>query len=256
MREHGESDIAQFGIIIRGPDPAADLVKPSRASFLVMALQEEASSKSPNRADVLARYRRLREIAMMQQCKAMAFLSGDAILHHARRLGRVYSNVTSDDLDGLTLPLDLAIYTAPGGRPRAIDRYARSARLVPGSDEALVLEAMRDASFAILSAERRHPSAGLIVTDLLRDRELWLVDDVIEKSAAKGSAFAARYFSPAGFAMTTGAATPVDVDLLASALEREPQLLRKPCAEAINDWRFAEAIYRAALAHASVERDS
>lgn len=216
-----------------------------------MALQEEASSRSPSRADVLARYRRLREIALMHQCKAMAFLSGDAILHHARRLGRVSSSVAIDNLDGLAQPLDLAIYTAPGGRPRAIDRYAKSAQFTSGSDEALVLEGMRQASFAILSAERRHPSAGLIVTDLLRNHELWLVDDVLEKSAAKGSTFAARYFSPAGFALTTGTATPVDVGLLASALAGEPQLLRKPCAEAINDWRFAEAIYRAALANAT-----
>ena len=69
-----------------------------------MALQEEASSRSPSRADVLARYRRLREIALMHQCKAMAFLSGDAILHHSRRLGGVYSSVTGDNLDGLALP--------------------------------------------------------------------------------------------------------------------------------------------------------
>jgi hypothetical protein len=222
-----------------------------------MALQGEAGSKSPSRADVLARYRRLREVALMHQCKAMAFLSGDAILHHARRLGMTtYGSATNDNLDGLALPLDLAIYTAPGGRPRAIDRYAKSARFAPGTDQALVLDAMCNASFAILSAERRHPSAGLICTDLLRDRDLWLVNEVVEKSAAKGSAFAARYFSPAGFAMMTGTPMPVDVHLLASALEGEPQLLRKPCTEAINDWRFAEAIYRAALAHASVERDS
>jgi hypothetical protein len=218
-----------------------------------MALQEEANSKPTSRADVLARYRRLREIAMMHQCRAMAFLSGDAILHHARRLGMaVYSSVTSDNLDGLALPLDLAIYTAPGGRSRAIDRYAKSAQFAPASDEALVLQAMRNASFAILSAERPHPTAGLIVSDLLRNQELWLVDDALEKSVPQGSAFATRYFNPAGFAITTGTATPVDVGLLASALEGEPQLLRKPCTEAINDWRFAEAIYRAALAHALV----
>jgi hypothetical protein len=37
---------------------------------------------------------------------------------------------------------DLAIHTAPPGRSRVIDRYARSAQLPPGSDEALMLEAM------------------------------------------------------------------------------------------------------------------
>ena len=41
--------------------------------------------------------------------------------------------------------VDLAIYTAPPRRSRAIDRYAKSAQLPPGSDEALMLEAMRAA---------------------------------------------------------------------------------------------------------------
>jgi hypothetical protein len=54
---------------------------------------------------------------------------------------------------------DLVVHTAPAARSRAIDRYARSAQLAPGSDEALVLEAMRVARFAILVIERRHEVA-------------------------------------------------------------------------------------------------
>jgi hypothetical protein len=41
---------------------------------------------------------------------------------------------------------------------------------------------------------------------------------------------------------------PLDIDLIADAIAETPQLLRKEQEEAINDRRFSEAIYRAAIA--------
>jgi hypothetical protein len=66
------------------------------------------------------------------------------------------------DMDEMYYVYDLAIHPAPPGRSRAIDRYARSARFPPRSDDVLVLKAMREARSAILAIERRHPAAGLI----------------------------------------------------------------------------------------------
>jgi len=85
-------------------------------------------------------------------------------------------------MDELTLAFDLAVHTAPAGRSRAIDRYARSTRFASGSDEALMLQAMCNARFAIVVVRRRHPSAGLIVTDLFRKVDLWLMDEGLELS--------------------------------------------------------------------------
>jgi hypothetical protein len=117
----------------------------------------------------LARYRRLRAISKRHHAATLDFLSSDAIVHHARRLGlAVGKTLILDSMDELTLAFDLAIHTAPMGHSRAIYRYARSARLAPESDEALVLEAMRHARFSIVGVERRHEAAGLVVTDLLR----------------------------------------------------------------------------------------
>jgi hypothetical protein len=42
---------------------------------------------APSRSEVLARYRHLREISKRHLADTMKFLSPDAILHHARRLG-------------------------------------------------------------------------------------------------------------------------------------------------------------------------
>jgi hypothetical protein len=54
--------------------------------------------------------------------------------------------------------------------------------------------------------------------------------------------------------MTAGVGMPVDLDLLTSAIESAPQLLRRSRAEAIEDRRFAEAVYRAAIANGIMEQ--
>jgi hypothetical protein len=214
----------------------------------------EPQAPSPSRGEVLARYRHLREISKRHHSQIVKLLSRDVILQHARRLGLSHGNtLVLDTMDELTLAFDLAIHTAPAGRSRAIDRYARSARVAPGSDEALMLEAMRNARFAVVLVQRRHPSAGLIVTDLSRKVELWLVDEGLEISLPVGATFATRYFALDRFVMTAGVGMPVDRDLLATAVESAPQLLNKSHAEAIEDRRFAEAIYRAAIADGIME---
>ena len=105
----------------------------------------------PARNAVLARYRQLREISKKHHHDILKLISGDAMLQQARRLGLAQGRtLILDDMEEMSYVFDLAIYTAPPGRSRAIDRYARSAQLPPGSDEALMLEAMRAARFAIL----------------------------------------------------------------------------------------------------------
>ena len=179
----------------------------------------------PSRGEVLARYRHLREISKRHHSDALKLLSRDAILHQARRLGLADGKVLIlDSMDELTLAFDLAIHTAPAGRSRAIDRYARSTRFASGSDEALMLEAMCNARFAIVVVRRRHPSAGLIVTDLFRKVDLWLMDEGLELSLPVGTVFATRYFAPDRFVVTAGVGMPVDLDLLTSAINRVPPI--------------------------------
>ena len=208
----------------------------------------EHHESSPSRGEVLARYRHLRQICKLHHSEALKFSSRHAILHQARRLGLADGKFfIIDSMDELTLAFDLAIHTAPAGRSRAIDRYARSTQFAGGSDEALMLEAMCNARFAIVLVQRRHPSAGLVVTDLFRKSELWLRDEGLETSLPNGTTFATRYYAPDRFVMTAGVGMPVDLALLTSAFESLPQLLRKSRAEAIEDRRFAEAVYRAAI---------
>jgi hypothetical protein len=214
----------------------------------------ELQAPAPSRREVLGRYRNLREMSKRHHCKALDFLSRAAILHQARRLGLADgSTLILESMDELILAFDLAIHTAPPGRSRAIDRYARSAQFAPGSEEALVLEAMRNACFAVVEVQCRHEAAGLIVTDLFRNVEFWLVDEGLEMSLPEGTVYATRYCTPDRFSMTCGVGMPVDLPLLRDAIESVPSLLRKSRTEVIKDRRFAEAIYRTAIAAGIME---
>ena len=179
-----------------------------------------------------------------------------AMLEQARRLGLAQGpTLILDSEDEMFFIFDLALYMAPPGRSRPLDRYAQATPFASGSDEARVLDAMRSAHFAVVVMERRHPVAGLIVTDPIRETEMWLVDEGHEVSLQPGTLLATRYYVPDGFAMTAGVGVPIDPDLMQDALDLMPRHLReKPLRDAIDDRRFAEAVYRVSLAGGVTER--
>jgi len=200
------------------------------------------------REEILDRYRRLRAISTRHHGAALKFLSRAAILIHAKRLGLTVGRMlVPESEEEMTLAFDLALYTAKDGRSGALDRYARAVRLAPGSDEARMLDAMRDAHFSIWRLERRHDTAGLIVTDVLREIETWLIDEKLEASAPEGMSFAGRLCAPEGFAMSCGVVVPVDRGLIEEvALDMLAWRHGDPNGVA-QDPRFAIAIYRAAI---------
>jgi hypothetical protein len=203
------------------------------------------------RNEVLDRYRHLRAISTEHHNAALKFLARFTILEHARRLGLAEGKALFVQNEAeLTLVFDLAIYTARAGRSRAIDRYAQAAQLLEGSDEALMLKAMRRARFSVWQVRGRHETAGLIVSDLLRKVDAWLVDERLEATAPDGMAFAARLCDPDSFAMTAGVVVPVDRELFDEILTDSLNLgalQHTQPARLADDPRFATAIYRAAI---------
>jgi hypothetical protein len=201
-----------------------------------------------SRAEVLLRHRHLREISKQHLEEVQNHLAGETVLRQARRLGLAFGReFILDREDDINYALDLAIHTALPGRSRAIDRYARASKFAPNSDEALVLEAMQNAQFAILHVERRHQAAGLIVTDLLRRKEIWLVDEGMERSFSNLEIVATRLYAPEAFSMTAGVLVPIDMGLLEHMLDEMPQLGAKELEEAADDRRLAETLYRVAI---------
>ena len=208
-----------------------------------------------SREEVLTRYRHLRAISTRHHTEAMNFFSRPALLEQARHLGLATGEMlAAESFDELKLAFDLAIHTARPDHTRAVDRYARAAQLQPGSDEALVLEAMRQARFSLWRVERRHEVVGLVVRDLLRQDEVWLVDEALERSAPEGMVAAMRLCTPDAFAMTCGVIVPVDRELLEEVIATVLPRVRSSPDRVADDRRFATAVYRTAVARGLMAR--
>lgn len=248
------------------PLPLRRLLSP--VASLLRSQQPPISPKSPpgppppmTRSAILARYRRLRQISKQQHEAVLNIIAPDVLLDWARRLDLTEGKaVVLDNDNELTLPEDLAIYLPRLGRSHPLDRYARVARFVPGSDEAIVLAAMRRARFSLWRIERRHPTTGLILRDLLRDEETWLVDEAMEKSAPPGAEMAARLLQPESFAMTARIIVPILPDLMTLPDLMEEVFIRAPALRRLQgdalagDPRFAIGIYRAAGVTGTMDR--
>ena len=208
-----------------------------------------------SRDEILARCRHRRAIATRHHTEALQFLSRSALLEQARQLGLATGKtLVAESVDEFTLVFDLAIYTTRPGHSRAIDRYARAVQLQPGSDELVMLEAMRQARFSVWRVERRHEVVGLIVQDLLRQDEAWLVDEAMERSAPEGMTMAMRLCTPDTFTMTSGIIVPVDREVLEEVFDEVLPRVRGLPDQVANDRRFATAIYRTAVVRGLMER--
>ena len=234
---------------------------------LLRSRQRPVSPASPpgpspvSRSAILARYRHLRQISKEQHQAVLDIIAADVLLDWARRLDLTEGKaVVLENDNEMTMPEDLAIYLPRLGRSHPLHRYARVARLAPGSDEAIVLAAMRQARFSLWRVERRHPTTGLILRDLLRDEEAWLVDEAMEKNAPPGVEMAARLLQPESFAMTARIIVPIlpDLmtlpDLMEDVFARAPGLRRLQGDALARDPRFAIGTYRAAVATGTMER--
>jgi hypothetical protein len=201
-----------------------------------------------DREAILARYRRLRELSREHHDKALRFLARDALLDHARGLGIAQGKaIAARSSMEVALAMDLALYSAKPGRSRALDRYAKAAGLPEGSDEAVMLEAMRRSRFSLWRLERKHETAGVVIKDAMREAEAWLVDERIEEVAPEGMVFAARVCRPEPFEMICGIAVPVDQAMGEAVFGRALPGLRGAPAQIADDPRFASAVYRAAV---------
>ncbi|MBR0753062.1 hypothetical protein JQ604_12790 [Bradyrhizobium jicamae] len=224
-------------------------------------VQQQASlpwgDDTPSRRDdILARYLRLREISKKLHEGVLDSISTDTLLSQARRLGLAQGKtLLLDHADEMYYVYDLAIYTAPPDRSRAIDRYAKSAKFEAQSDERLMLDAMRGSQFAILLVEQRHETVGLIATDILRNAKVWLLDIGLESSMGEGELIATRLLTPGPFSMTAGVNVPFKIEMLEQVCMLLPRRLADRDLSRIAEHRhFAEAVYKVGLSDGVMDR--
>jgi hypothetical protein len=200
------------------------------------------------RDEKLPRYRHLRTINMGQQSGALRRVAADTLLELGRRLNIVHGRtLVCENPSELDLLYDLAVYTGKAGRPRAIDRYARQVGPTLSGDAAMMLRAAQTARFHLWRVKRPHEIVGLWVLNIVDNSEWWLIDEGLEASCPTGVVFAGRLMTIDDFVMTCGVSVPLNVTLLAAALDSVPKIVRDNLDDAANDPRLAICLYRSAI---------
>ena len=201
------------------------------------------------RHDALTNYRAARDAICRHLNGAMKFTSGKAIKQAARKIGLLSSSViVADSFSEMALAFDLVVFGAATDRSRAIDRYARASRFPAGSIDATVLEAMRVSKFHIIQVKARHEIAGLVVDEVFRQDELWLMNEGFEETAEDGLVLAGRLVRLGPFCATAGATVPLDRNVLQDALYSMVVARNRDFGpKTLDDPRLPEAIYAAAI---------
>lgn len=168
-------------------------------------------------ADAVSRYVSLRKTQVHINSQLMARLARPTLAGAAKRLGIWHKGGLIVSSRGVTdLLTDVCLYDCfPGGKS-PISRYQAIAALVPGTPEALVIEAMAHLPpLSLYRIQCRKPGVGVEMHDLLTDENVLVMDRGLGETAEAGVCLATRLirFPNFGINMTSGAAMVVEAIL-------------------------------------------
>jgi hypothetical protein len=185
---------------------------------------ESASPTHPSlSADAVQQYVALRKTQVHINSQLMSRLSRPTLVGAAKRLGIWRKGELIVSSRGVTdLLVDVCLYDCfPGGKS-PISRYQAVEALVPGSQEALVIEAMaRLPPLSLYCIQRRRTGVGVEMRDLLTDENLLVMDRGLGETGEDGLCLATRLirFPNVGINMTSGASMAVEATLAADMVE-------------------------------------
>jgi hypothetical protein len=118
-----------------------------------------------------------------------------------------------------------------------------------------VLKALCEARFSWFRTVGRRPPFGVLIEDVLRGGELWLLDEGLERTMQPGHFFATRVAPIEDFVMTCGLIVPFDqlmtLDMEAFLTNKEEQAILTQQAD---DRRLPERICKTAIRRGLMER--
>lgn len=171
--------------------------------------------------EIWAFHRRCGALRLRFQTMAAQSLPPAKLREHCKALGLPVEEELYQTHDGeLAFAMDLAVYTAPPGRSRAIDRVAKQYGGRAGEESALVLNALSRAWLSLFRVLGPHPEAGLLLEDLVLGGEVWVVDEALAAHAQPGAVLGIRLGRVCGFAITCGVVAVLD-PAMANEVQRE-----------------------------------
>jgi hypothetical protein len=174
--------------------------------------QLRESSMTSTHSHLLPRYKHLRQVAMRLNTSLVKTLPRDVLDEGGKRLGMLKGNkLLLDSEDMISVLMDFCIYDVRRQGLNAIERFLAESPPPAGSEDMVLLQAMREARYSLFVIESKESGVSIHVRDLIRDEQLFLMDVNFSQSAPVGLVLAGRIYSPEGIMQSTGATLPVGV---------------------------------------------
>lgn len=169
-----------------------------------------------NHSQLVARYKELRKtIVELQNNDLLKYVSKKALDVCGKKLGVLKNNTfILDNMDYIGVVMDYCIYDYREGGLNAVAQYKADSQLDPDSEKYAVVKAMSESFHTLVEVENVLPGVGVIVNDLMGDRQFLLIDMGLGGTATEDMVIATRLLPFEGFMTTSGAAIPVDLGTL------------------------------------------
>ncbi len=183
-----------------------------RTWFLGHSLVKKDSEIMKQHADLVARYRQLRQAGLKLNNRLLTLLNKKIIDQGGMDLGILQKNrIVLDTEDEGAVLMDYCIHDLREQNANAIERLLTTAPPEPESEAFILLHALCKARFSLFAVEAIERNVGVGVRDMLRDEKQFVVDIGLSNSAEKGLVMALRVMAPEGIGMTTGTGLPIGV---------------------------------------------
>lgn len=177
----------------------------------------------------LQRYKKWREIGKKLNHQIMEQIPEDAILQAADdlRLRKKNRGICFDSEIDTHFLMDRVIHDIPVSGKRAIELYRVQNTKTLTSDERKLLDALADSRYSLFIVQRIEEDQGLHLTDAFSNKEIFLVDTHLSRTAVKGNLLAARAVSLDGLTFTAGCACPFQGEYLPQLKDNFLRLFEK-----------------------------
>ena len=169
--------------------------------------------------DNMAFYKQLREEGKKLNQRVTRLLSRQAVTECAKKLRMLKKGVLAfEEQMMMDVLMDYCIYNhryRHGGQNTA-RIFADEARPSPGSLDHTLIQAMLGAWYSVFGVVEVIEDRGVILLDLLSEREIPLIDRGLGSTAVRYLMLAGRILPMPGFCMTAGAFLPLDPELMKS----------------------------------------
>ncbi len=164
--------------------------------------------------ELLARYKRLREVSLKLHAEMMGYIPRRDLEAAARSLDLWKKGALACEEDELAALVDHLIYRHPMDASGVIAQYAADNPPPAGSDEEMLIVAGKKASYSVFAVKSVIDGVGAEVVDVFRQTEHLLVDVSFGQTATEGFELCFRLLAVDGFCISSGAPLPFTQDAL------------------------------------------